>query len=133
MEIIGKDYAVQKFGEKVSGEVLSFRGMITVAYEFNRIVGPRNIYAKVIISASNSEDFYFKSEAVWKSEDYSKIVLDGLLDVLVNRSPTPILNGSFILQEICWDEIGSCKSAFYSASVMATIGILQETGNLNLL
>jgi hypothetical protein len=128
MEVIGKNYAFQKFGEKVLGEVSAIRGMITVEYEFNKIVRPRNLYAKVVIFASNSEDFHFKSEAVWKSEDYSKIVLDGLLDVLVNKNPMPILKGSFILKEIGWDDIGSCESAFYSASVTATIGILRETG-----
>jgi hypothetical protein len=127
MEIIGKDYAIQKFGERASGEVLSFRGMITTGYEFNRIVGPRNIYAKVVIFATHSENFYFNSEVVWKY-DYSKIVLDGLLEVLVNKTPIPILNGRFILKEIGWDDIGSSESAFYSASLMATTGILKESG-----
>lgn len=127
MEVLGKEYIFQKFREKDFGEILAFRGMTKVGYEINKILGPRNSYAKVVISASNSEDFHFSSKVVWQEEDFSEIVLDGILEVLVNKVPIPILNIDIVLQEIEWDRVGSSESAFYTAALMAMTAILKQT------
>lgn len=115
------------FERKLSLEPLPIKGSVVVAYEYKKYIG-RYLYAKVVISASNADEFSFESEAEWKQEDYTQAVLNGILDVLFSYRSTPILKGAFVLKEIGWDDIDSAEIAFYRAARMATIGILNEAG-----
>jgi hypothetical protein len=63
------------FQRKLAGGVSPLRGMITVSHEYDRVVGPRSIYAKVSLSIWPNEVFAFESKAHWPQENYDQWVL----------------------------------------------------------
>src|SRR5258708_7775605 len=54
-----------------------------IAYEYNRVVGPRSVYARVKIAIEPHDSFLFVSRVKWPDGSYDDLVMDGILDALV--------------------------------------------------
>jgi hypothetical protein len=55
---------------------------------------------------------------------YEHHVFDGILDVLLTHHPDPVLGISVTLEEILWDDTGSCALAYGMAAREATRSLL---------
>lgn len=117
------------FQRKVAGGVSPLRRMITVSYEYNRVVGPRSIYAKVSLSISPNEVFAFESKARWPQENYDLWVLDGILDALFGSDHKPPLSARFVLEEVGWHSVQSSPMAYYRASKIIVRSVLVGVEN----
>jgi hypothetical protein len=110
------DLVREWFQRKLANGVSPLRGMMTVDHEYNRVVGPRSIYAKVSLSISPNDVFAFESMARWPDENYDRFVLDGILDALFGWDYKPPVAARFVLQEVGWHPVNSAPIAYYRAA-----------------
>jgi hypothetical protein len=92
----------------------------TIRQEYNRIVGPRSIIAHLELTAAPADDFQFRSNAAWPTDDeraeYEPAVLEGILDELLTSEAQfgfLVTRVSFTLQTIKSHPVYSSSLAFY--------------------
>jgi len=114
------------FRRKLNREVVPLAGMVTVGYEYNRVVGPRSIYAKVSILVMPSEEFQFASSVRWPGiGNHDELVLDGILDALFGWE-FGLLVARFELKDVGYDAVHSAPIAYYWAAKRAIQTLLME-------
>ena len=113
------------FRRKLGGEPIPITGTVTVGYEYNRCVGPRNVYARVVLSIRYSKTFSFQSNANWPGGNHDDLVLDGILDALFGWQPE-MLVANFELVEVGYDPIHSEPIAYYWAAKRIVESVLGE-------
>jgi hypothetical protein len=98
--------------------------MGTVNYEYNRVVGPRSLFAKVSLSISPHDSFAFESKARWPEENYDTWVIDGILDALFGWDHKYPLGARFVLEEVGWHSVYSAPIAYYRAAKIIVRSVL---------
>jgi hypothetical protein len=119
-----RDSIVQWLDRKLVRGPAQLRGVFTVSYEYNRVVGPRSIYAKVVLCAGPAESFSFKSEVRWPAENLDDWVVDGILDALFCVQHRPLLGAEFRLTEVGYHPVHSAPIAYYWAAKNAVLSHL---------
>jgi hypothetical protein len=114
----------QWFKRKMSLGAAPLLGMSTVTYEYDRIVGPRSIYGKVVLAIEPADTFLYKSSARWPEDNYDPWVIDGILDALFSTQHKPLIGARFELKEIDWHPVNSAPIAYYWAARNAVTGVL---------
>jgi hypothetical protein len=100
--------------------------MCTVSHEFNRALGPRSSYGKVVLSIYPSETFSFTSAVQWPDENWDNWVIDGILDAIFCVQHRPLLGVAFRLLEIGYHPVNSAPIAYYWAAKNAVTGFLSS-------
>jgi hypothetical protein len=101
----------------------------TVEKEHSRILGPRSVFAQVVLTGEPNDLFEYRSEAKWPTdgERCEAAVLDGILDeLLADSSGYLVTKGRFTLRAIKFHPVGSCPAACYRAAREATREILDR-------
>jgi hypothetical protein len=113
---------------KTARDACPLVGLVTVGYEYERVVGPRSVYGRVSIVVSPCETLEFESRVKWPDgANYDQMVLDGILDALVGWGYRPIV-ARFELAEIGWHPVNSAPIAYYRAAKRAVRSLLTEAG-----
>jgi hypothetical protein len=84
------------------------------------------VYGKVVISATPSASFTFRSEAIWPAESCEESIRRGVQDVLTSKGLDSDFGAEFVLNEIDWHEVNSCEAGYYNAAKQATEEILKK-------
>jgi hypothetical protein len=105
------DLVREWFHRKLGGGILPFRGIVTACHEYERVLGPRSMYARVSLAICTSDAFVFESQADWPEENYDRWVLDGVLDALFGWDSKPMLGARVVLQEVGWHPVNSAPIA----------------------
>ena len=114
------------FRRKLEREVVRLTGMVTIGYEYNRVVGPRSIYARVSILVTPSDDFVFESSVQWPGMgNHDDLILDGILDALFGWE-FGLLVARFELVDVGYDPVHSAPIAYYWAAKRAVHSLLME-------
>lgn len=116
----------QWFKRKMSTGFRQLRGLTTVGYEWNTVLGPRSEYAKVVLKITSNEEFKFVSRVTWPGESYDTWVLDGIIDALISTDHEPMLLAQFELIEIGWHDIDSNAIAYYRAAKIAVQSVFNR-------
>lgn len=119
------DLVHEWFDRKLVAGIAPFRGMVTVGHEYERVLGPRSMYAKVSLSICTSEVFAFESRAQWPEENYDRWVLDGILDSLFGWDSKPVLGARVVLEDVGWHPVNSAPIAYYRAAKIAVRSALE--------
>ena len=116
----------QWYHRKLRHERIRLPGMVTIGDEYNRVVGPRSIYAKVGIQITPCDEFLFESAVQWPDAgNHDDLVLDGILDALVGWE-RGLLVARFALVEVGYHPVHSAPIAYYRAAKRAVQSLLLE-------
>jgi Elongation factor G, domain IV len=117
----------QWFKRKLGAGITPLPGIVTVTHEFDRVVGPRSVYAKVTLSISPNDTFVFESKVRWPDEcDWDSWVIDGIIDALIGCQYETPLAARFELRQIAVHPVNSSPMAFYWAAKGAVNSVLQQ-------
>jgi hypothetical protein len=111
---------------KLNRTVVRLTGMVTIGYEYKRVVGPRSIYAGVSILVTPNDEIEFETKPDWPGKRRDEpMIFDGILDALVGWE-YGLLVARFTVVEVGYDPVNSAPIAYYWAAKRAVQSLLME-------
>ena len=119
---IPKDIEVW-FASRTAGKVMRLKTACRFTEEYRRHTGGKDIYGKVVLSASPSDEFRFISYATWpdarSKEEMEDYVVSAILRRVLLEEYFPVLGLRIVLEDVGWDAVNSCAIGYYLATEAA--------------